>query len=97
MVYIHQLRECLLYGEVPSLRTVSVCMLSHARLFVTPWAVAHQAPLSMEFSRQEYWSGLLLQEVFLTQGSNQHLFVSCFGRQIPYHCTTWEAICILAL
>ena len=27
-------------------------------LFVTPWSVAHQAPLSMEFSRQEYWSGL---------------------------------------
>ena len=26
--------------------------------FVTPWAVAHQAPLSMEFPRQEYWSGL---------------------------------------
>jgi len=26
---------------------------------VTPWTVAHQAPLSMEFSRQEYWSGLL--------------------------------------
>jgi len=25
---------------------------------VTPWAVAHQAPLSMGFSRQEYWSGL---------------------------------------
>ena len=25
---------------------------------VTPWTVAHQAPLSMEFSRQEYWSGL---------------------------------------
>ena len=28
------------------------------RLFVTPWTVAHQAPLSMEFSGQEYWSGL---------------------------------------
>ena len=28
-------------------------------LFVTPWTIAHQAPLSMEFSRQEYWSGLL--------------------------------------
>ena len=27
-------------------------------LFVTPWTVAHQAPLSMEFSRQEYWSFL---------------------------------------
>ena len=33
-------------------------MLSHVRLFVTPWTVARQAALSMEFSRQEYWSGL---------------------------------------
>ena len=31
-------------------------MLSHSQLFVTPWTV--QPPLSMEFSRQEYWSGL---------------------------------------
>ena len=31
---------------------------SHVRLFETPWTVARQAPLSMEFSRQEYWSGL---------------------------------------
>ena len=31
---------------------------SHVQLFVTPWTVAHQAPLSMGFSRQEYWSGL---------------------------------------
>ena len=36
-----------------------VCaMLSHVQLFATPWIVAHQALLSMEFSRQEYWSGL---------------------------------------
>ena len=37
------------------------CMLSqfsHVQLFVTPWTVALQAPLSMGFSRQEYWSGL---------------------------------------
>ena len=33
--------------------------LSRVRLFVTLWTVAHQAPLSMGFSRQEYWSGLL--------------------------------------
>ena len=33
-------------------------MLSHVRLFATPWTVAYQAPLSLEFSRQEYWSGL---------------------------------------
>ena len=37
-------------GEVKS--------LSRVRLFATPWTVAHQAPLSMGFSRQEYWSGL---------------------------------------
>ena len=32
--------------------------LSHVRLFVTPWTLARQAPLSMEFFRREYWSGL---------------------------------------
>ena len=34
-------------------------MLSHVRLFVTPWTVAHQAPLSMGFPRKEYLIGLL--------------------------------------
>ena len=32
--------------------------VSHARLCATPWTVAHQAPLSLEFSRQEHWSAL---------------------------------------
>ena len=32
--------------------------LHRVRLFVAPWTVAHQAPLYVEFSRQEYWSGL---------------------------------------
>ena len=35
-----------------------VKLLNHVRLFATPWTVACQAPLSMGFSRQEYWSGL---------------------------------------
>ena len=35
-----------------------VKLLSHVQLFATPWTVAYQAPLSMGFSRQEYWSGL---------------------------------------
>ena len=38
-----------------------VCMLghfSHVQLFVTLWTLAHQAPLSMGFTRQKYWSGL---------------------------------------
>ena len=38
--------------------TYEVKSLSPVQLFVTPWAVAYKAPLSMEFSRQEYWSGL---------------------------------------
>ena len=33
-------------------------LFSCVQLFVTPWTVARQAPLSMEFSRQEYWNGL---------------------------------------
>ena len=34
--------------------------ISHVRLFATPWTVAHQAPLSLGFSRQEHWSGVPL-------------------------------------
>ena len=37
-------------------RSCATCC--HVHLFVTPWAVAFQAPLSMQFSRQEYWKGL---------------------------------------
>ena len=37
---------------------VKVKSLSRVRLFATPWTVAYQAPPSMGFSRQEYWSGL---------------------------------------
>ena len=38
---------------------IKVKSVSHVQLFVTPWIVAYQAAQSMEFSRQEYWSGLL--------------------------------------
>ena len=37
---------------------ISYYLLSRVRLFVTPWTVTYQAPSSMGFSRQEYWSGL---------------------------------------
>ena len=37
---------------------VKLKSLSRVQLFATPWSVAYQAPLSMGFSRQEYWSGL---------------------------------------
>ena len=37
---------------------MKVKLPSHVQLFATPWTIAHQAPPSMGFSRQEYWSGL---------------------------------------
>ena len=44
---------------------VKVKLLSHVRLIATPWTAAYQAPPSMRFSRQEYWSGLpLLSPLF---------------------------------
>ena len=45
---------------------VKVKSLSRVRLFVTPWTAAHQAPPSMEFSRQEFWSGVPLPSPILT-------------------------------
>ena len=54
---------------------VKVKSLSHVQLFATPWTVALQAPLSMGFSRQEYWSGLPFPSPgdLLYQGSNPGL------------------------
>ena len=48
----------ILYSILYSMKWSEVKSLSRVRLFVTPWTVAHQALLSMGFSRQEYWSGL---------------------------------------
>ena len=66
--------------EAHSLSTESlhVCMLScfsPVWLFETPWTVAHQAPLSMGFSRQESWRGChaLLHGIFPTQGMTSSL------------------------
>ena len=45
---------------------VKVKLLSHVRLLATPWTEAHQAPPSMGFSRQEYWSGVPLPSLMAT-------------------------------
>ena len=42
-----------------NLHVVQVLVAQLCPTLATPWTVAHQAPLSMEFSRQEYWNGLL--------------------------------------
>ena len=56
---------------------MKVKSLSHVQVFATPWTVAHQAPLSMGFSRQEYWRGLpfpspvkVLGEAYFPGGSD---------------------------
>ena len=65
----------LISGHKLSCVKVKVKSLSCVWLFETPWTVACQAPVSMKFSRQEYWSGLPfpIQGIFPTQGSNPHL------------------------
>ena len=52
---------------------VKVKLLSCVRLFAAPWTVAHHAPPSMEFSRQEYWSGLPFPSPGKSHLLNQHL------------------------
>ena len=67
-----------------------VHMLSGVWLFMIPWTVAHQVPLSMEFSKPEYWSGL----PFPPPWDLLNTRISCgssIGRWILYHCATWEA------
>ena len=51
---------------------VKVKSLSRVRLLATPWTAAHQAPLSMGFSRQEYWSGVSLPSpgTYITSAQN---------------------------
>ena len=66
---------------------------SHAWLFVTLWAVAHQAPLSMGFSRQEYWSGLPCPPPgdLPDPGIKSTSHISCNGGRFFTTSATWEA------
>ena len=63
---------CLVYQQLACM----ISCFSLVWLFTTLWAIACQTPLSLEFSRPEYWSGChaLLQGIFPSQGSNPHLF-----------------------
>ena len=52
---------------------MKVKSLSRVQLFTTPWTAAYQAPLSMGFSRQEYWSGVPLPS--LMTATNPYFFL----------------------
>ena len=79
---------------------VKVKLLSRVQLFATPWTAAHQAPLSMGFSRQEYWSGvplsakhwwILIGWIILNAGnslskaSEAHFFPYSLCGELVYH------------
>ena len=61
---------------------VKVKSLSHVRLLATPWTAAYQAPLSMGFSRQEYWSGVPLPVDWL---SNEDCWWQSTWLSVSYH------------
>ena len=67
--------------------------LSHVQQFAKRWTVTHQALLSMEFSRQEYWSRLPFPTAvdLLDPGIETVYYISYTGRRILKHCATWEA------
>ena len=73
---------------------MKVKSLSRVRLFVTPWTAAYQAPPSMGFSRQEYWSGVPLPSpkiyilLYIKQITNKDLLHST-GNSSQYSAMTY--------
>ena len=79
---------------------MSTQLLSHVPLFATPWTIAHQAPLSMEFSRQEYFSGLPCPspEDLPNPGIEPTSLMSpALAGGFFTSCATWEAPSLAAL
>ena len=56
-----------------------ICINSHVQLSTTPWTVAHQALLSMEFPRQEYWSGFPFPITGESSQPRDQIRVSCIA------------------
>ena len=77
--------------------TSNVCACSVTSVMsgpVTPWILAHQALLSIGFSRQEYWSGLScpFRESSWPRDWTPFSYVSCIGRLVLYHWATKKAL-----
>ena len=77
---------------------VCACIVSRVWLFVTWSTIVCQAPLSTEFSKQEYWRRLPFSTLTCWLRDQTYVScVSCLGRQILYHCVTWEACSVIYL
>ena len=66
--------------------------VSPVQLFAMPWTVARQSPLSMEFPRQEYWSGLQFPSARDFPDPGIEPASPSLASGILYHCTTSEAL-----
>ena len=87
-----ELCSCFSWNTV-SICILHACVLSHVRLFYDPWTVACQAPLSMAFSRQEWWSGLPVPSpVDLPNPGIEpaSLLSPALSRKFFTTCATWE-------
>ena len=72
---------------------VKVKSFSHVRLLATPWTAACQAPLSMGFSRQEYWSGVPLPSLVLCNNralNNEANTMRTKGRNLQSYLRFWH-------
>ena len=69
---------------------VKVKSLSRVQLLVTPWTAAYQAPLSMGFARQDYWSGLPLPSPLIVLSSNLKEIITFPGKYIQSMEARWE-------
>ena len=106
-----EISTLLLFSSELSVGYLRVCVLSHVWLLETTWTVAHQAPLSMRFPRQEYWRGLTFSPpgIFPTQQSNLYLLYSrwilcshgnptwaTWEAQVTYSLWLWGCCCYVA-
>ena len=64
---------------------VKLKSFSHARLLATPWTAAYQAPPSMGFSRQSYWSGVPLPSPIIILGYNKAIIFL----PLCFQCVNW--------
>ena len=71
--------------------STAVQLLSCVPLSATPWTAAHQAPLSVGFSRQEHWSGVPLPSPGDLPDPGIERTSPVLQRQILYHLAVWEA------
>ena len=74
---------------------IVACVLKSGRLLATLWTVACQAPLSLEFSRQEFRSGLPFpppRDLPHSEIKLESAVAACIGRQVLYHGATWKVL-----